>query len=411
MGSKGKGKGKGGASEPDTRTAVEKELDAELAEQARHMRVMAQEAGAAGGKASIFRQPLVNDRPVGKEKFLESVPVEQIWNDPNEFLKERWGGGLYRVVLRDANGDFAKVGSRLTYEIDGPPKTAEEQDETRKLDELEQRIQSMTAKGSDASPLDMMRLLMEVQREQLRELRNPPAAAATANPMEMAVALVTSLQNTQAPLLQALIERASSPAPDMIAQMKGMAEMMLTLRELGTDKEASGWSRVADRLADPLGKLVDQHVSNQAAGIAPPHTMGGPPLQPGAQPNPPAGEAPQGPPWLQMIRPYLPQLIRYARIGRDPAVIADFVAEELPQQSLGMIYQTLTGPGFLDEFVRVVPDAREHQEWFGRFFARVLEWIEPPGASDTGSGDDDAPDDARSSKPEVGTVAEGEPEA
>ena len=137
-------------------------------------------------------------------------------------------------------------------------------------------------------------------------------------------------------------------------------------------------------------------------------------------PNPPQQgqqgqqQAPQsqGPPWLQMIGRHLPQLLHYARSGRNPDVVADFVAEQLPAESLGMIYQTLTGAGFLDEFVRHVPDAREHMEWFGAFFNRVLEWIEPPG---TGSESDEegaagaagAAPDPPDGKPEVGTVARG----
>lgn len=396
-------KGKGGTKADEPKSEAEKQVSQELQEQAHHMRHMAQEAGAAGGKASIFRREVVNGRPTtGGDKFLETVPTRQIWDSVYEYLSETFGGGFYRVCLKDENGDFVSGCGRLYYDIDGPPKVpAAVTEETRKLDELEKRIAEMTEKGSNASPPDMMRMLLEVTREQLRELRNPPAAAVSANPLEMAAALVGSLQASQAPLLTALIERASQPAPDMMAQMKGMAEMMLTLRELtGGNGNGGGWATVADRLADPLGKLVEQHVSNQAAGTAPPSTMGQPTMT-----NPPnqvqGSQPPQGPPWLQMMAPYLPQLLRYAKLGRDPNVIADFVAEELPAQHLGLIYQTLSDPSFPDTFVQHVPPAGEHVEWFTEFFGRVLEWIEPPESSSSPA------EPAKPAKPEVGTVAGG----
>jgi hypothetical protein len=389
--------------ETAAQTAEEKRAATELEEQVRHMRRMAEEAGAAGGKASIFRRDVVNGKPTSKERFLESVPTSLIWDSTYEYLAERWGGGAYRICLKDESGDFVPGAGRLNYEIEGAPKTADTQAEARKLDELEKRIVELTAPGANASSADMVRVLLDVTREQLRDLRNPPAAAVNGSPMEMAVNLVATLQAAQAPLLTALIERASAPAPDMLAQLQGLAQMMVTLRELAPQpSEASGWSRIADRLADPLGKLLDQHVVNQQTGAAPPSTMGQGTAM--ARPNADGQPAQGDPPWLRMIAPYLPQLLRYAAAGRDPHVVADFVAEEVPDAQLGMIYQTLTAPTFRDEFFAHVPDARTHDEWFGSFFSRLLEWIDPP-TDETGTSLEDQAAELDGSKPEVGTVA------
>lgn len=388
-------------------TPAEKAAREQLEEEAQHMRHMAEEAGAAGGKASIFRRNIVAGVATGKDEFLESVPTRQIWDTVYEYLSERHGGGSYRICLKDEKGGFVPGASHLIYDIAGAPKRpTAETEEKRALDELHKRVEELSGQGKSADPVDMMRVLVDVTREQLRELRNPPAGAVHGNPMEMAANLVASVQAAQAPLLAALIERASSPAPDMIAQMRGMAEMMLTLRDLSGGDKPTGWGAISDRLADPLGKLIEQHVANQQTGAAPPSTMGGqPPMA-----NPPAGAQPQQqqPPWLQMMGPYLPQLVRYAQLGRNPEVVADFVAEELPDRHLGMIYQTLSDPTFPDAFVRAVPDAREHLEWFTAFFSRVLEWVEPPDApsSTSSAGENGAP-----AKPDVGNVADGEPGA
>jgi hypothetical protein len=239
------------------------------------------------------------------------------------------------------------------------------------------------------STADMVRMMLDLTREQLRELRNPPPAAYTqGNPAEMAVALATAMQQSTAPLLTAIVERASQPAPDMVAQLTGMIELMKAVREMSAPPEASGWDRIADRLATPLGSLLTQHVENQANGTAPPSTMGAGPF-----PNPPGADMPDRPAWYPLLRPHLPHLIQLASAGRNPEVSADFIADSIPDQYIPVIYESLSRPTFQDELVAHVPEVGPHRPWFGAFAARVLEWFSPPS--------DDA--DAAGAPPEIGT--------
>lgn len=420
----GKGKGKGN----DTaKSAAQEEVDELELERAQHMRHMCEEAGAGSDStASIFRLEAVAGRK-GEPKFLESVATNQIWDRAYEYLAERWGGGEYRVRLKNSDGTFVKGVPQLKYAIEGNPipKDGPPPEEQRRLDELQAKIdKALEGKGAgDVSSADLMRLMFEVTREQMKEMRNPPAAAFQANPGTMAVEMMTALQTAQAPLLAALIERASSPAPDMMAQLKGMAEMMLTLRDLsgGGDRGASGWARIADRLADPLAGMFEQHVKNQAAGVAPPSTYAGPQLvteggQPVANNPPPQPQAaPNGarPRWLELVGNYLPQLVQFAQANRDPVITADFIAEGIPEGMLVTVYEQLSAPTFPQEWERwAPPEARAFDPWFAAFFDRVRAWVAPPGPDD----DDDQEEEgdassssAPSSAPEVGTVAGGEP--
>lgn len=409
------------------KSAAELEAEALELEHAHHMRHMCEEAGAgADSTASIFRLEAVAGRK-GEPKFLESVATNQIWDRVYEYLAERWGGGEYRVRLKNADGTFVKGIPQLKYAIEGNPipKDGPPPEEQRRLDELQAKIdKALEGKGGDGpvSSADLMRLMLEVTREQMREMRNPPTAAFQANPGTMAVEMMTALSTAQAPLLAALIERASSPAPDMMAQMKGMAEMIATLRDLtsGGDKGSSGWARIADRLADPLAGMFEQHVKNQAAGLAPPATYAGPRLvqeegEP-MRPNPPQ-QIPNGqrPRWLELVGSYLPQLVQFAQANRDPVITADFIAEGIPDTMLVTIYEQLSAPTFAQEWQRwAPPEAQPFGEWFNVFFGRIMEWVGPPDDGDqeeapsSSAESSSSGDDASSSKPEVGTVAGGD---
>jgi hypothetical protein len=210
------------------------------------------------------------------------------------------------------------------------------------------------------------------------------------NPAEMAVNLATAIQTAQAPLLAALIERASQPAPDTMAQVKGMVEMFTMMRELSGEGTQSGWDSIASKLADPIAGLLGQHVANQKNGTAPASTMG-----PAAPPTPDPSMAGR-PPWYPFLEPYLPQLLNFAATGRDPQITADFLAEGVADEHLAMIYEQLSKPTFMDELRAHVPETASNPEWFAAFAARMLEWVVPPApATPAGA-------------VEVGTVASGE---
>jgi hypothetical protein len=356
-------------------------------EQSEEMRRLASQSGTAGGTVAIFRK-LSGSR----DKYLRGAPLGEVAEDPYDYLSEHFGGGTYRLMVRDEARGFVKGMGSLLFDVDGPPKLPKlDTPETRKLDELEAKLEKRMANGgaADMSTADMVRMMLELTREQLRELRNPPPAASQGNPAEMAVALATAMQQSTAPLLTAIVERASQPAPDMVAQLTGMLELMRAVREMSAPPEASGWDRIADRLASPLGSLLTQHVENQANGTAPPATMGGA----GPSPNPPGADMSDRPAWYPLLRPHLPHLIQLAAAGRNPEVSADFIADSIPDQYIPVIYESLSRPTFQDELVAHVPEVGPHRPWFGAFAARVLEWFSPPS--------DDA--DAAGAPPEIGT--------
>lgn len=385
---------------------VEREHDAEgpISEAIGQMSAMVKESGHAGGTAMIFRRGVGK---AGRDKFLESVPILEVWNTTHEYIQERHGGGSYRITLKDEHGQFMKnVPHRLYYEIDGPPRAPGSEPDTRKLDELRDQLEARMGSGREMSTAELMRFMLEMTREQAREIRNPPAAAHGANPAEMAIALAESFQSTTGPVLTALLQRAMEPAPapppppDPMSQLETFLGLMASMREMfqPAESKASGWDRVVDQVAAPLGDLLGQHVNNQRAGTAPPAAMLGNGAPRAATPNPPRDDMAGRPAWYPLLRTQLPQLLQWAAAGKNPEVMADFVAEMMPDNVMAMAYPHLSNPAFQDELVAHVPEAGAHREWFGAFVARLMEWYtmdDPPAAPESAS------------PPEVGTVASG----
>lgn len=321
------------------------------------LRRIMEEAGVSEGTATVYRKV-----PGADEQYLDKIGVDVLEHDVLETLKARFGGGRYHILLRDQHGDYVKGGS-LHFNIAGEPKDAGD-----RMEQLEQKLTEQLEKvAGDGKGMDpVTRVMIDTMREQMRELRaelRSRQAAPQADPMQTAVALMAALQNANQPILEALLSRAEERR-DPLEELTRMAQLVQLLK----DDSGGGMDAIAKQLASPLGKLLEG-----AAGQTPvtqQQPPGGAPMQ-----NPPD---PDRPAWWPVFGRAVPQLLEWAKAGKDPELRADFVLDELPDEYLGPVYEQLSrGDVFMEEFLAAVPAARPHRQWFDDFFVRILAQIRP----------------------------------
>lgn len=346
------------------------------------IRSVLEAAGVSAGVAEVWRK-----LPGEEKAYLDRIGIDELAVDVLGTIKSRWGGGKYHVVLRDEANTYVKGGS-LTFTIAGPPVVhGPPTDEvSKRFAEIEKRWEERAGKAGDASSVELMRFMFENVREQLREIRNPPAAAVQTNPLELTVGLMKVIQEANAPLVAELMKRSRDDKPrSRTEELRELLELVTLVQRLGGQKP-TGMDAVVEKLADPLGKFFERAAPTSQG---PP---GGPMLPPGTAGPTAGGPAPDGrPAWFPLLERALPSLVKWAHEEKDPELRADVVIEDLPDRFLAPIHEQLKrGPAFVSEFLEHVPDARAHRDWFGAFFARILEdlesmWIEDggtqPGAS------------------------------
>lgn len=340
--------------------AAEPVKETPASEAARKIRELKSQLGVGGGTAQVFRIE-TGKRPT----YLDKVGIDELAADPHELVRSRWGGGDYQVTLRDSSNQYIEGGS-VQLTIGGPPAPTPD-----RFDELQKRWDERLAAASkgEASGPELMRFMFDTMREQLRELRAPPAAAAGGNPLEMAVAMVSTIQAANAPILEALLARGNREPKERsrTEELRELLELVTLVQGLGNGggEKSSGLDRVIDKLADPLASFFSR---------AAPTTSGPPGAPPMIEPpRPPAAPAANGrPAWYPLLERAIPHLVAWARAEKDPELRADVVIDDLPDDMLGPVHEQLSrGDNFFTEFMANVPAAEPFRPWFGAFFQRL----------------------------------------
>lgn len=340
--------------------------------------------GDSGAVVAVWRK-----LPGKKEVYLGQLDAGLVRENPLEVIKDHYGGsgegGTYRAAIRD-HGAYVKGGS-ATFAIAGKPKDPEEGEQLRETieameeryrKELEGRFEKYRGMGSDQLVVELLRQ----NHDFVMNVRHPPAAAQAADPSLMAVNLFQAIQSANAPILAALLERQKGET--MLDQLKGFAMLFRMVRELGGKGEEGGFGTIVKSVAPSFGKLVDLHVEetmrrHQVGAAAAP--------APALEVNPVNGE----PRWLPYLREGIPDVLQWASKGYDPQLRGGIVLEQLPEENLEPIYLELRRPDFVDEFLAVVPAAREHADWFRTFFGTILYGLTPEAEEDQEPGEPGTP--------------------
>lgn len=316
----------------------------QLQDVAEDWRMVVDAAGARAGIALIYRKIKGE-----QDRHLETVAIGHVKEDPQGYLRGRWGGGEFRVLLKDTDGTYIKE-STVHFSLEGPPILVgdDEKAEAKLEAEIKRRVELALAGGSKNDEI-----VVELIRQQGANSRSG------ADPMEIVTAMMTALATAAAPVIAALVEKKKEPAPSMKDSIETLAAMLQLAQNMGGND--GGIGALASAFGGPISKLVDAHVERESS----PSAL-----------SIPAPTEPAPPAWFGLFQPMVPQLLTWAGRNADAVLRAEFVLDELADDQLGTVHAFLSADSFLPEFFAYVSGAGDHRDWFGTFFQTMLQGIE-----------------------------------
>jgi len=293
-------------------------------------------AGDDSARVDIYRRG-----PQGRE-FCGKVLPDDFTLDR---VKELFGGGRFELRLM--------VGRRYvkgeTVTILGPvvdlarrlaPETRTDREDRRDAEEDARRDRL-----SGLSTADAIAELRRDMRDFLRDVRNPPPAAYGADPVSKAMELAKNMQALFRPYMDALQKREG--APDVVEYIR----LGMDLAEAREPRERDPLASMVKDAAMPLIKALT------AGNVNPQHL------------EQPAPMPPQEPRTVEdLLTPWLPTLLTWARRGADPRLRAYFIADELPEHFASMLDTFTSDPQGLTRFLTRFPEAMETRVWFEELF-------------------------------------------
>lgn len=328
--------------------------------------------GDTGKTISVFRR-----RTDGTWEFCGNLPVQGF---TPSVVKDYYGGGDFdlRAYGPSTKSNSSGYLGRVGLAIAGPPKS-EDPDGTKgelaRERKAREAAEDRAREAEKARGEDRIAAALGEIRDFMREVRNPPPQAATADPFKMAVELVTHLSDRMEPHVQQLPQ---APVTDPMAITTAILETFRMGMEMGAmgSGEGGGYMDVINRLGMPLMRILDRMSGGN--GAVEMVTAGD-----GAQ-GAPQPEAPQT--LKDVLAQWTPTITTWAASGANPELRADLVVDELPDTWLDELEGLLRteGAGAITRVLGWFPDLMPHRVWVQRFLDRLsADLIEPePGSGD-----------------------------
>lgn len=212
--------------------------------------------------------------------------------------------------------------------------------------------------GKEPDRLDRLAEMVE----KLAERMDRPASSGVADLGKHAAELAAGLMNAQMPLITALAERSSGDADRMV-------DTLLRGMELGQGNNSTGGDS-GDRFSTMLAAILARMDPNG-----------------GTPPGPPAPQVAPGPAWVEHARPYAGALA--SAVGRDPEVVAQAMAELLPDDLLDAIADDAAAPERLAALHPSLGD-EPAKRWLRELWTALTS---PPDESEEEEGPEPAPEE------------------
>lgn len=158
---------------------------------------------------------------------------------------------------------------------------------------------------------------------------------------------------------------------------------------------------VLDKFAGPVARVLDAALQRERSGavavpggVLPSRAV--PPVNPptAASPaTPPANGAPASalpptaPSWVFHVQPYLSQILAWARAGKDPALYAEVILDNLNEAALVELRAAVQDPGFVDKALAVLPMFQPHSAWATQVLTNIRDLVLAPEEPEGGDGD------------------------
>lgn len=319
-----------------------------------------QELGSQTGQIVVYRKP----PGVGEREYrCDTVPLEGFDIDQ---LARRYGGGVYRMIVRVAPRPGAKpvIRHNLTIHIDPRiPGTIGAENERPSI-----------YYPKTGAPENEVSVLVTELRElgaSLKSMRPAPAAdLAGAIPSELLKIMLDMFRGAQA-------TAGKGPVAELMEAVKIGIDIGRGASADGNAAETPWWVNSVTEIA---GRVL------QGAMQTPQPSTGGRPALPAAPPAtgpamPAAGGAPPAPPRpgvIGLVERYLPQMLEHARHGTDPAVSADWIAALVESEPSATVGLASPPPLLYSELLAGHPEIQAYSGWWRDFFVELIQAFNEP---------------------------------
>ena len=281
-------------------------------------------------------------------------------------IRDTFGGGRYKITARDSRGQF--VSARNLYVMDVPkgsttlmPQAAPAQQNVAEL------ITALNSSKGDSNA--MMLQMIKSQSDMLTAILSKPAPVAPAGPSAMElIAMIKALQP----------EKNDSDPVKLLLQGLELGQKLGG----GEDNSLMG---LAGKGLEMLGPLIANAPPAQAPGRAAPRSEAPAPRltgQPIANPNPNPQPTNEDPMLRQVmwLRQQVGALLTQAARGRDPAVYAVVMLDNLPAfVTPEEIFTRLSDATCIDQLATLDARVNQYRPWFEEFRTAILEQFSDEG--------------------------------
>lgn len=319
------------------KTKAEGQREAEEFDKLQELRELA----PAGFILKIYRQPTTGR---GWE-WCDDWSGDEIPTEPQ--LRERFGGGTYKVELRNAGGAFV---GQAQLRIAGAPK-----------------VDGASGPGPDPT----VKYAWDMLREQQKDERARQGARKDVDwpaIITAGAALLTAVGT--------LASKRDAGGTD-VAKLRDIVALgkELTPEPPEPTVAGDGEAGLVGQLVAGVTKLVELW---QHQGRAPAAEPGA--LPAGAEAPPPGATAPA---WLAPVAQWVPDLVSLAADDEDPGLYAEVILSQTRRKSplaYAFLKDKLAGEAgaaiqFQREFLQAIPEAAAYEEWFTELFKEARELL------------------------------------
>lgn len=324
------------------------------------------ELGDDVGSVIIYRYPPEG----GRRYYCGSMGAGEFSLDA---VKQEYGGGKFHFRVQNSQGQY-KASAYVTIDPRVQPRA--------------ERVTAAApagALGDQATFLMLTRILDRLDRQ-------PAAPTSASDPMELTAKLGTiAAQQTASmvALVTGMMGKKGGGGDGLDAA--GVVDIIRLGMELAGERGGNGGGSDSYGPVLELGRgllqLAQKGGTNDVAKPAPgPVGSGGPGTALVSRGGAPPADPPavSGPPWIPIVRPFVPQLIERAKVNKSAERIAWDLEEDHPT-AYDWLRGQLGSPErdtFINAFFTAFPAANDYRAWFLELFAAVVDTGEEPTPAD-----------------------------
>lgn len=264
-----------------------------------------------------------------------------------KLVADKWGGGIYnalatgRVKGKPGRPRLANVQFTVDPKVSkGPNGDSSAVAGSTKLNDV-----------LEASYVQALSSMMQTMQATAEAARRPgpdwPTIMAAVSPV--LVALLERKGDDPLKIAAKLVEltRPDGKAPEF----KELFDVFTQGLEFGAESKPDGLSKIAETVT----QLVERTSHEEGRRMLPGDTQ--------APPEAPAES--EGPPWLQVLRPFFPYLTKMATAGKDPALYSEWLVDQLSPEAVAAISVLAKDAGFPDNVIAVLPaELAQLRPWY-----------------------------------------------